>query len=73
MHRDKRTTRQWEFYALWKGSSGDWIAMKDLKDSYHVPLADYAVPNDIQEEPDFAWWVPFTLKKRISIIKKDEI
>ena len=66
-HRNKQTTRGWEFYVRWKGSSGDWIDMKDMKDSYNVPLADYAVENDIQGEPYFAWWVPFTLNKRILI------
>ena len=44
--------------------------MKDLKDSYPVPLADYAVANDLTEEPAFAWWVPYTLKKRKTIIAK---
>ena len=45
--------------------------MKDLKDSYPVPLAaDYAVANAIQDEPVFAWWVPYKLKKRIAIISK---
>ena len=44
--------------------------MKILKDSYPVPLSDYTVANDIQEEPYFAWWVPLTLKKSISIIQK---
>ena len=52
-----------------KGGSRDWITMKDLKDSYPVPLVDYAVANDIQEKPYFTWWVPFTLKKRILIIQ----
>lgn len=68
--RKKRTTRGWELYVRWKDGSGDWVALKDLKDSYPVPLADYAVANKIEDEPAFAWWVPFTLKKRISIISK---
>ena len=54
----------------WKGGSRDWITMRYLKDSYPVPLADHEMANGIQDEPDFAWWVPFTLKKRISIIQK---
>ena len=44
--------------------------MKDLKNSYPVPLADYSVANKLQEEPTFAWWFPYTLKKRIAIITK---
>ena len=69
-HRNKQTTRGWEFYVRWKGSSGDCIAMKNLKDLYPVPFAEDTVANGIQEEPAFAWWVPFTLKKRILIIQK---
>ena len=65
-----RTTKGWEFYVRWKGGSGDWVTMKDLKDSYPVPLADYAVNNAIQDQPAFAWWVPYTLRKRVSIIAK---
>ena len=68
-HRNKRTTRGWEFYVHRKGGSGDWITMKYLKGSYPVPLTDYAVVNAIQEEPDLFWWVPFTLKKKILSLK----
>ena len=63
--RKKWTTRGWEFFVRWKDGSGDWVKMKDIKESYPVPLADYAVSNNIHEEPAFAWWVPHTLKKRI--------
>ena len=68
--RKKMTTRGWEFYIRWKDGSANWVAMKDLKDSYPVPLADYAIANDLQNEPAFAWWVPYVLKKRKAIIKK---
>ena len=65
-----QTTRGWEIYAEWKDGSTDWIALKDVKDSYPVQLAEYAVANGLQDEPVFAWWVPFTIKKRDRIIKK---
>ena len=70
LRKKKKTTRGWEFYVRWKGGSGDWVAMKDLKESYPVQLADYAIANDLQAEPAFAWWVPHTLKKRTAIIGK---
>ena len=44
--------------------------MKDLKESYPVQLAEYAVQARIAEEPAFGWWVPHTLKKRNRIIAK---
>ena len=54
----------------WKEGSGDWVSLKDVKESYPVPLADYAVANDLQAEPAFAWWIPYTMKKRTMIISK---
>lgn len=44
--------------------------MKDLKHAYPVQLADYAVRNRIDKSPAFAWWVPYTLKKRKAIVSK---
>ena len=61
--RHKQTTKGWEFFVRWKDGSGDWIALKDLKESYPVPLANYAVANGLLEEPAFAWWTPYALKK----------
>ena len=42
--------------------------MKDLKDSYPIKLVYYAMSNRLLDEPVFAWWVPYTPKKRIDII-----
>jgi hypothetical protein len=33
-------------------------------------VAEYAIANKIHEDPAFAWWVPFTLKKRNRILQK---
>jgi hypothetical protein len=44
--------------------------MKDAKDGFQVNLVEYAVQSQIHEEPAFAWWVPFTLKKRNAIVSK---
>ena len=68
--RKKTTTRGWEILVEWKDGSSDWIAMKDLKESYPVELATYAVDRKIQDEPAFAWWVPHVLKKRAIILQK---
>ena len=54
----------------WKDGSSDWVSLKDLKNTYPIELAEYAISNRIQDEPAFAWWVPYTLKKRVSIIQK---
>ena len=70
LQRKKKTTKGWDFYVRWKGGSGDWVTLKDLKESYPVPVADYAIANALQDEPAFAWWIPYTLKKRTDIIGK---
>ena len=44
--------------------------MADLKNSYPVQVAEYAVNNKIASEPAFAWWVPHVLKKCDRIIQK---
>ena len=45
--RKKLTTRGWELLVEWKGGSSDWIALKDLKESYPVELSHYAVNRGI--------------------------
>ena len=54
----------------WKDGSTSWEALKDLKESNPVEVAEYAVGAKIVSEPAFAWWVPFTLKRRDRIIAK---
>ena len=66
----KRTTRGWQVYLQWKDGSGDWVAIKDVKDSYPIELSEYAIAASISHEPAFAWWVPYTLRKRTRIISK---
>ena len=68
--RKVRTTRGWEFYVRWRGGSGDWISLKDLKDSYPIDLAQYAIDNNLQTEAAFAWWGPYGQRKKRIIIKK---
>jgi hypothetical protein len=41
-----------------------------MKNSYPVQVANYALANDIADEPAFAWWVAHTIKKRERILSK---
>ena len=68
--RRKMTTKGWELCVIWKDGSTNWVDLKDLKNAYPVQLAEYAINNKIADQPAFAWWVPFTIKKRTSIISK---
>ena len=65
-----RTTKGWELCVSWKDGSTCWIKLKDLKNSFPIELAKYAVSNNISTMPAFAWWVPFVLKKKDRIISK---
>ena len=58
------------FLCLWRYESSTWTPMKDLKESNPIDIAEYVVENKISEEAAFAWWVPYTLKKRDCIISK---
>jgi hypothetical protein len=42
--------------------------LHNLKDSNPVQVAEYSVAHQIDEQPAFAWWVPFTLKKKNRIL-----
>jgi hypothetical protein len=44
--------------------------LQDAKDSYPVQVAEYAIAAGIDKQPAFAWWVPFTIKKRQQIVSK---
>ena len=52
--REVITTRGWEICVRWKDGLSDWLALKDLKESYPVQLADYATANGIQPESAFS-------------------
>ena len=68
----KITTQGWKLLCEWKDGSTEWIALKDIKDSYPLEIAEYAVANQIQEEPAFKWWVGDVLCTRNHIIGKNE-
>ena len=51
----KTTTRGWSLLVSWKDGSSDWMSLKELKDSYPVQIAEYAMANKIANEPAFNW------------------
>ena len=44
--------------------------LKDMKESYTLQIAEYAVASHIDQEPAFAWWVPHVIRKKEAIISK---
>ena len=64
------TTKGWQIYVQWKDGSSIWVAMKDIKNSYPVELAEYAITAGIDNLPAFSWWIPYTLTERSRILSK---
>jgi hypothetical protein len=42
--------------------------LKDLKESNPVDVAEYVTARNLDDEVAFAWWVPYTLRKKATII-----
>ena len=66
----KKTTRGWEILLQWKDRSTTWETMKDIHAEYPVQLAEYALSKGIDDQPAFAWWIPYVMKKRNRIISR---
>ena len=64
----RQTTMGWDLQVRWGDGSVQWIPLKILKESNPVEIAEFAVSRGIADEPAFAWWVPYTLRKRDHII-----
>ena len=69
LHRNS-TTRGWKILVEWKDGSVDWVPLKDLKQFNPVELDEYAMANEIIDEPAFNWWVKENLRHRDIIISK---
>ena len=64
------TTRGHEIKCAWTDGTKTWVPLKDLKESYPIECAEFAISAQLTESPAFSWWVPYTLRKRDKIIAK---
>ena len=64
----RQTTLGWNLLIAWKDGSQQWVPLKIMKESNPVEVAEFAVARNIDKEPAFQWWVPYTLCKRDHII-----
>jgi hypothetical protein len=62
------STAGWKLLIQWKDGSETWIPLKDMKESHPVETAEFARARGIDDEVAFAYWVPYTLRKRDVII-----
>ena len=58
----------WALQIKWKKFLKSWVNLKDWKESNTVDVADYVTACGIEQEPAFAWWVTYTLRKRDIIV-----
>ena len=58
-----QTTKGWKLLVKWKDGSESWVKLTDIKEAQPVDLAEYAKARGIDQEPAFAWWVPYTLRQ----------
>jgi hypothetical protein len=63
-----QTTIVWKFLVQWSNGSRQWIALKVLKKSNPVQVAEYVTACNLEEEPAFAWWVSNVLRKQDVIV-----
>jgi hypothetical protein len=66
----RKTTVGWSLLVKWTNESESWIPLKDLKESHPIETAEFAKARSIADAPAFAWWVPYTLRKRDIILSK---
>jgi len=65
----RRTTKGWSLCVMWKDGSTSWESLKDLKESFPIQVAEYAVSQGLQNEPAFSWWVKDTISRKNRIVK----
>ena len=64
------TDNVWKLLVECKYGLVDWVTLKELKQSNPVQLAEYAMSNEISDEPKFSWWIKETLSCWDRIISK---
>ena len=47
----RRSTKGWKLCVQWKDGSTSWEKLSDMKESHPIPCAEYAVSQDIADEP----------------------
>ena len=66
--RRRKSTQGWKLLVHWKDDTESWVSLKEMKESHPVQVAEFAKARGIDDEPAFAWWVPYTLRKRDVIL-----
>jgi len=65
----KYSTKAWKICVMWNNNSTSWHPLADIKNSFPVQLAQYAISNKLDKDTAFRWWIKPTLKQKESILK----
>jgi hypothetical protein len=65
----RKFTAGWKLLVQWTDGVEQWIPLKVLKETHPVQTAEFAKAKGIDDEVVFAFWVPYTLRKRDAIVK----
>jgi hypothetical protein len=68
--RRRFTTKGWSLHCLWADGSTSWEALRNLKESNPIEVAQYAEQQSLLTEPAFAWWAKHVLKRSRRIVQK---
>ena len=63
----RRSTAGWHLCVQWLDGSTSWQTLKDLKESYPLEVAEYAVTQGIENKPALNWRVMFVLNSLTSM------
>ena len=64
----RQTTSGWNLLVQRNNETQEWVPLKILKNSNPIEVFEFIVARGINKEPDFNWWVPYTLRRRDRII-----
>ena len=54
----------------WKDGSETWVPLKDMKELHPVEVVDYARAKKVDEEVEFAYWVPTLFANKTPSLKQ---
>ena len=63
-----KSTQGWIMLVRFTDGTNQWVPLRILKEVNPVETADYAIANNIANQPVFSYWVPYVIRKRDVII-----
>ena len=64
------TTKGWDLHVRWETGDTSYIALKDIKECNPIEVSEYAISNNLEVEPAFAWWTKTAIKRRNVMVSK---